>query len=159
MSTNRVVVLAATVCLALIGCTRTPRVDTRAEADAIRELDRQWQAALDAKDVEACLSFYAPDAVEMPANASAIVGREAIREWFESWLPDPNVSNSFAPEVIEVAASGDLAYERGTYHFVMDTPEGRVEDTGKYLMIWKKIDREWKAIADIGNSDLPLPGQ
>ncbi len=159
MSSHQVVVLATTACLALIGRTRTPRVDTRAEANAIRELDRRWQAAVAARDIEATLSFYAPDAVEMPANTPTIVGQEAIRKWFESWLLDPNVSNTFSPEVIEVAASGDLAYDRGTYQFAMDTPEGRVEDVGKYVLIWKKIDGEWKAIADISNSDKPLPGQ
>lgn len=145
--------------LLLAGCADAPRVDTLAEADLIRELDVQWQAAVDAKDIEACLGFYAPDAMQMPANSPAFVGTEAIRNWYESWLLEPGVSNSFEPEVIEVAASGDLAYDRGTYRFVVEAPEGRVEDVGKYVVIWKKINGEWKVMADIGNSDAPLPVQ
>ena len=75
----------------------------------------------------------------MPANSPIIVGRKAIHQWYSEWLLDPNVSNTFTAEVIEVAASGDLAYERGIYHVVMDSPEGRIEDVGKYVLIWKKI--------------------
>lgn len=138
------------------GCATPPQVDIAAEVDAIRELDRQWQAAVDAKDVEAVISFYAPDAVKMEPNAPGIVGIEHFREAFEAWLPLPNVSNEFGPDVIEVAASGDMAWDRGTYHFVMETPEGTVEDIGKYLMVWKKINGEWLVIAECGNSDMPL---
>jgi uncharacterized protein (TIGR02246 family) len=145
--------------LILSGCSRAPRVDTVAEANAIRELDLRWQAAVDAKDIEACLSLYVPDAMQMPANSLAFVGTEAIGKWYESWLMEPGVSNTFAPEIIEVAASGDLAYDRGTYRFAVDTPEGRAEDAGKYIVIWKKINGDWKVLADISNSDTPLPVQ
>jgi ketosteroid isomerase-like protein len=139
----------------MVGCTTPPQVDVAAEVQAIRELDRQWQAAVDAKDVEATISFYAPDAVKMEPNAPTIVGIDRFREAFEAWLPLPNVSNQFAPDLIEVAASGDMAWDRGTYHFVMETPDGPIEDVGKYLMVWKKISGEWKVIAECGNSDLP----
>lgn len=159
MPIHRLVIMALVVCVSVAGCARSPRVDTLAEADVIRDLDRRWQAAIEAKDVATAASFFAPEGVQMPANAPTVVGREAIHQWFDEWLPDPNISNIFMPEVIEVAASGDLAYDRGTYRFVMDSPEGRIEDVGKYLLIWKKIDGEWKAIADISNSDMPLPGQ
>jgi len=140
----------------LIGCANPPQVDLSAEADAIRELDRQWQAAVEAKDVEGVLSFYAPNAVKMDPNAPALVGKEHFREAFEVWLPLPEVSNAFEPDVIEVSASGDMAWDRGTYQFRMETPEGVVEDVGKYLMVWEKIDGEWKVVAECGNSDLPL---
>ena len=31
-------------------------------------------------------------------------------------------------------------------------------DTGKYVVVWRKIDGKWKAAADIFNSDLPASG-
>jgi len=150
-------VLVVTVVILSLGCQRTPQADVQQEATAIRALSRQWQAAVDARDLDACLEFYAPGAIEMQPNAPAIVGLPAIRAWFETGLLQPGITNSFAPDTIEVAASGDLAYDRGTYRFAMETPGGRVEDVGKYLMVWKKIDGEWKVILDISNSDLPLP--
>ena len=156
MQCRRLTVLAATVAALSFGCQRVPDADQQAEVAAIRALSRQWLAAVNAQDLEACLEFYAPDAVEMQPNAPAIVGLPAIREWFETGLLQPGISNFFEPDTIEVAASGDLAYDRGTYRFAMETPGGRVEDAGKYLMIWKKIGGEWKVIVDISNSDRPL---
>ncbi len=158
MGNHSCAAVAVTICVSLLGCGQTSRVDVAAEEQVIRELDRRWQAAVDARDIEACLAFYAPDGRQMPANAPAVVGEAAIRQWYESWLLDPNVSSSFAPEVVEVAASGDLAYDRGTYRFEMQTPEGPVVDEGKYVVVWRKTDGEWRAVLDIGNSDLPQSG-
>ena len=138
--------------------TQAEVVDVEAESAAIRELGRQWRDAVTANDLDAILGFYAETALEMPANIPIAVGHQAIRVWYESWLTT-EVVNIWTTEVIEVAASGDLAYERGTYDFSMDTPDGPIEDVGKYVLIWKKIGGQWKAIIDISNSDLPLPGQ
>ena len=138
------------------GCGGGPAVDLHAEEEAIRRLDRHWQAAVDARDVKAAASFFAPDAVLMPANGPMIIGREGIEAWFSEWLPAPEISNTFAPDVIEVAASGDLAYERGTYRFVVESPEGRIADVGKYVVVWEKTDGEWRAALDISNSDLTV---
>ena len=157
MHCGRFPTIAVTTAVVVLGCQGAPDVDTQAEAEAIRALSGQWLEAINAQDLEACLAFYAPDAIEMQPNAPAIVGLPAIRAWFETGLLQPGISNFFGPDTIEVAASGDLAYDRGTYRFAMDTPNGRVEDEGKYLMIWKKIGGKWKVIVDISNSDQPLP--
>ncbi|MCP4573708.1 MAG: SgcJ/EcaC family oxidoreductase [bacterium] len=139
--------------LLLAACSSEPPVDTVAEAQVIREVSREWSAAFAVKDLDAIMSYYAPDALQMPANSPSIQGKEAIRAWYELWLPNPDVTSTFAPDVIEVAVSGDLAYDRGTYHFKLDTPDGTVEDRGTYLIVWKKIDGEWKTLADMSNSD------
>lgn len=140
------------------GCARTPRVDREGEANAIRALSKEWLAADQARDVERALSFYADDAVELASNTPLAAGQEAIRKWYESWLPKPDVSISFATATVEVAPAGDLAWERGTYEFTTDTPKGKSVDTGKYLTVWKKVGGAWKVAADMANSDLPLPG-
>jgi uncharacterized protein (TIGR02246 family) len=148
--------MVAAVMVGSTGCGGEPTVDLQTEEETIRALDRQWQAAVEEKDVQAAAAFFAPDGIAMPANGPMIVGREGIEMWFSEWLPVEEITNVFEPEVIEVAGSGDLAYDRGTYRFVMETPEGRIEDVGKYVVVWKKIDGEWRAVLDISNSDLPL---
>lgn len=37
----------------------------------------------------------------------------------------------------------------------MEAPKGRVEDIGKNVVIWKRVEGDWKAVLDISNSDLP----
>jgi len=142
-------------CLPVLGCGCFQGVDVDAEVLEIRKLDRLWLDSFARKDVDAAMRFFSADAVLMPAHAPAIVGRDSITAWFQTWLPNPRVSSTFLPDEIEVAGSGDLAYDRGTYNFSMNTPNGRVRDVGKYLIVWKKFDGEWKAILDISNSDLP----
>ena len=93
--------------------------------------DRRWVEAVAAKDVQALAAFYSPDGVLMGANAPAVVGRDAIQQWFEGAMQAPSLTYRFTPEVVEVAASGDLAYDRGTYDLAMDAPQGRVNDHGK----------------------------
>ncbi|MGB2959929.1 MAG: SgcJ/EcaC family oxidoreductase [Bacteroidota bacterium] len=157
MQANRILFCAMIALVTIAGCSPAPTVDTAAEAEEIRETSRLWNEAVIAKDIQAATAYFTPDGMLMPQNSEIIAGRGAIQEWFEGWVTDPNISNSFKADVVEVAASGDIAYERGTYTFAMETPEGRIEDEGKYVVIWKKIDGEWKALLDISNSSLPLP--
>jgi ketosteroid isomerase-like protein len=48
----------------------------------------------------------------------------------------------------------------GTYQQTLNDAKGKpVTDRGKYLTVWKKQpDGKWKAVADMGISDLPAPG-
>ncbi len=148
-------IAAATIslCLVFAGCCSTPTIDTRAEADHIRRLDSLWQEAMNAKDTEATAAFFAEDGAIMPANSPSIVGRDAIKEWFDLWMTNTDVVSTFSPDTIEVAASGDLAYDRGTYQFSLQTPDGLIEDDGKYVIVWKKIDGEWLALLDMSSSN------
>jgi len=144
-------------CVILTGCYRSPVVDIHAEAEAINKIEDQWAAAIKAKDVDKNLSFFAPNAVMMNANIPACVGLQAIRKSQELWFSNTaTFHNTFvsAVDTIEVSISGDLAYVRGTYRVNTGTRDNPVEDVGKWVTIYRKIDGEWKAIVDIGNSDL-----
>jgi ketosteroid isomerase-like protein len=51
-----------------------------------------------------------------------------------------------------------MALDRGTYKLAI-APKGTAQtDTGKYVVVWRKIGSEWKAAADIFNSDRPPSG-
>jgi uncharacterized protein (TIGR02246 family) len=143
--------------LAAVSCAKPGRVDVAAEERAIREAGREWLAAEVAKDVPKIVSVYAEDAIEMPSNTPLVQGRDAIRQWYEAWLTPAGVSMTFEPSEIVVAASGDIAYERGTYRFTQDSPRGATEDVGKYLTVWKKVDGKWQVAIDTANSDRPCP--
>ena len=60
-------------------------------------------------------------------------------------------------ETIEATVSGDVGYNFGT--FTLHTPDGRLEDRGKFIEIWRLVDGEWKISNDIFNSDLPPKNQ
>lgn len=98
-------------------------------------------AAEEAFDWETAVTFFAPYVVVQPANAPQYQGREAhleIYRTFPTMLEFEGITTAIVP-----AASGDMAYEYGINRFVFDTPDGPVEDSGKYLVVWTKTEGEW----------------
>jgi ketosteroid isomerase-like protein len=67
----------------------------------------------------------------------------------------PGFSLSFSPTKIDVAKSGDLAYDVGTFELKLNDANGSPTTMmGKYVVVWKKqADGHWKAAADIFNPD------
>jgi uncharacterized protein (TIGR02246 family) len=134
-------------------CATTTRVDRASEEQRIRELDRQALQAAQSKDAAAFATLYAEDAVHMPSNAPVARGRDAIRNAWAETFRIPGVAVNFGATRVEVAESGDLAYVTGTYQLSGDMPGGRLDDRGNYVVVWKKIDGQWKAVADAGASE------
>jgi len=142
----------------LTGCNHTPVIDIHAETEVIKNIEDQWTAAIVGKDMSKIMSIFAPEVVIMNANVPACSGFQAIRESQESWFSDTTILHETfksAIDTIEVSASGDLAYVRGNSRLSISTPGGVVEETDKWITIYRKINGEWKAIVDIWNSDMP----
>ena len=136
----------------------TAAVDTGADEEAIRGHVDRWLQLVKAKDAAAIAELYAEDGAVMPPNAPIGKRRAAIQQTWASMMRTPGFDLTFAPEQIVVSASGDMALDRGTYSLTI-APDGTTQtDTGKYVVVWRKIGSEWKAAADIFNSDLPASG-
>jgi len=87
-------------------------------------------------------------------RSPAVKGKENIRKEWEQMLALPGAGLSFMAARVEVARSGDLAWEEGTYEFA--TSDKKVKTTterGTYVTVWKKRpDGAWKVVADIHNT-------
>ena len=125
--------------------------------EAIRKMDREFGAAAHAGNVDGMMTTYAADAVLMPPNLPAFRGRDAIRQFWSGLLASGKIdANVVADKVIQ---SGDMAAELGHYALKI-TPKGGgtpIEDNGKFVLVWRKVGGQWRAISDIFNSDRPLP--
>ena len=133
-------------------------VNTGADEQAIRGQVDRWLQLVKAKDAAGIAELYANDGTVMPPNAPIGKGRAAIQQTWASMMRMPGFDLTFVPEQIIVSSSGDMALDRGTYRLAV-APDGTTQtDTGKYVVVWRKIGREWKAAADIFNSDLPASG-
>lgn len=150
------IALPAALVALITACATTPRADRAAEEARIRELDRQALRAAQAKDAATFANLYSADAVHFPSNMPVARGRETIRRAWAEALAMPGLAVQWEPTRIEVAESADLAYVMGTYRLGGDMPGGRLDDRGNYLVVWKKIDGQWRAIADIGASEVPV---
>jgi len=159
---KRIPAVAALIVLAFtIACTQAPPPeppDTRAaDESAIRAAVAEWAKAAEAKDAEKFLSFYAPNGSLMPPGMSTATGTTALREAVTGLMAMPGLDKlTFGTTAVEVARSGDLAYETGTYEETVTDPKTKKTTTakGKYVCVWKKqADGSWKVLADIFNAD------
>jgi ketosteroid isomerase-like protein len=143
---------------ALAACQPKPGpapADIEAESQAIRSEANAWFEAIARKDLEKTLSFYAADARYLSGGRpAASTADERRRLWVEDFAT-PGFSSDESTTAIEVAGSGDLAYQVGTYVLGAEDAQGKpTRSTGKFVVIWKKqSDGKWKAIVDIDNAD------
>ncbi len=132
--------------------------DTRAADEAaLRAIIKDWAAAAQAKDAAKFVSLYADDAVVMMAGAPDLRGLAAIREGIPAMMQDPAFALSFEADTVEVARSGDLAYETGSYSMTMTGPDKKpATEMGHYVVVWRKgADGAWKVVVDAPISDPP----
>jgi len=155
MKTRMRFVAVALLVSAGIAVSLAQKSNPNADEQAIRKLDSDWSAAAQSKDVEKTISFYADDASAFPFNAPLATGKEQIRQLWTHLTSLPGFGLTFGPTKIEVAKSGDLAYDIGTFELKSNDAQGNATTTvGKYVVVWKKQpDKQWKAIADIFNTD------
>jgi ketosteroid isomerase-like protein len=125
------------------------------EAQAIRDRSARWLAAVDRLDADHAAAFYAEEGVFLVPNVPAARGREQVAAAWAQLLGAPGLALGWTPTSVEVARAGDLAYELGTYRLGMDGPAGRVEDHGKYVVVWRRLEGVWLVVVDIFNSDRP----
>jgi uncharacterized protein (TIGR02246 family) len=126
-----------------------------ADEAAIRAASAAWSQASTAKDLDKAVSFYAAAAVQFPDKGPAAKGKENIRKNWAPLLAAPGPGLSFQTTTVEIARSGEIAYETGTYNFATADKKGKsTDEKGKYVVVWKKqTDGSWKVVVDIDNPD------
>ena len=123
-------------------------------AGIIRAMDAEFVRNVAAGDAEALVNaFYAEDAEVLPPHAPLLSGREAILAFWKGGLLAAGAQVSLDTRRIE--ESGDLAYGSGVYTLTMPAPGGgTTTDKGKYVVVYRRqANGEWRAVADIFNSD------
>lgn len=132
-------------------------VDLEAERQAIIARGDAMLAAENVRDFATSQTFYTADAVIQAPNTPEVRGREAISAMYAQMLPQdaPESSGSITERSVEVAASGDLAWERGLSTTTIQTPGGPWVLPGKHFMIWRKVDGLWHVAALSWSTDLP----
>ena len=153
LSRSVLVYLVVAPCAAFMSC-GLPGNRSVIESFHSCSTSRDWSDAEGAKDLEKCVSFYAEDGERFATGSPLIVGRDALRKEWAKYLSVPG-SFHWATSKVEVARSGDLAYETGV--FVIKTVDKNQQPAiihGKYVLVWiKEADGKWIVVADIDNPD------
>lgn len=101
-------------------------------------------------DHEAIAKCYTEDGIIFPSRIDFVQGQEAIAEW---WTIPEEVTIKFhkiTPKEITIVKK--TAYDYGYYEGETLKPDGTsISWKGKYVIVWKKIGKEWKMYLDIWN--------
>jgi uncharacterized protein (TIGR02246 family) len=140
---------ATLVIVGIVGLTVSAAADDVREA--IEQVNAQVMAAFKAGDAAAIASHYSDTAKMLPPDATEIAGREAIQNLWQGWLDDG--LKDLTLEASEVEASGDLAYEIGS--FSLQAPaenNSMMTAAGNYVVVWKhEADGNWRLHVDTWN--------
>jgi ketosteroid isomerase-like protein len=102
-------------------------------------------------DAEAISRFYTEDAKIFPGNSDIISGRQAIKERWKFAEGVKDLYHKVTPSEINIIDK--YAYDYGYYEGSLTTKKGKVNPfKGKYVIVWKKVDTDWKIYLDIWNS-------
>ena len=143
----------------LIACSASgvadkPAEDNRAAHEqAIRNTNEQWLALIRDHDAPAVSMLYTADGAMMAPGAPIAQGQPALETAWGGLMQMPGFGLTFEADEIVVASGGDMALDRGTYELSLDGPDGATKDIGKYVVVWRNVDGQWKVAADIFNSD------
>jgi ketosteroid isomerase-like protein len=138
---------------------QSSKVDIQAEIDTVRKLENKWTTSLQTKDIDQIIALTSSDCILMRPNAIVVSGHQAIRDRYDSHFKDTTLLfETYAGTIdnIEVAASGDFAYARGHDVISKKTKTGIVQEQGKWVDVWKRVNGEWKTVISIFNSNEPL---
>jgi uncharacterized protein (TIGR02246 family) len=144
---------------ACAGQPKTAAVDTAAVTASLDSLNTAFVAAVAARDTNAVVSFYAPDAQLLPPAAPRADGHDAIRAAWVGFLQTPGLELQLTSVRPIVAEAGDIVIDVVSYAMKFTDAKCKpMEDVGKYVTVVKKVGGEWKLVVDMFNSDKPATG-
>lgn len=154
-SFSAVVALAGAGCSNQTGGTAAPADTRAADEAAIRAATGTFDQGIAAKDLDKAVSSYQDDAVLFAPKAPAAVGIAAIREAWKGLLGVPGLKMTLNIASVDIARSGDLAVERGTFQIDTTDKDGKpASELGHFVIAWKKqADGSWKVTADTNADD------
>jgi ketosteroid isomerase-like protein len=123
---------------------------------AILKVAETYRKAVVEGNVDAALSVYRDDAVEMPAFQAPVVGKPALEHFYRGMFQGPVKVSEFTLSPSEAAIDGNTAYDVGTYTRTMSgAPSGTIHAVGTYVVILKRTGADWKVAYATYTCDCP----
>lgn len=119
----------------------------------IESANAHFVTAFKRGDATAMANLYTAAAQLLPANSDFVRGTAAIRTFWQSVI-DMGLKGA-SLETIELEAHGDTAIEIGRYRLL--AAGDAVADQGKYIVVWKNDNGNWKLHRDIWTTSQPPP--
>ncbi len=164
---SRTIIAAALAATALLaGCAKkqeapkeepkaaAPVVDLAAEEQAVRNRSGEWMNYANSKDAASIAGIFAPDGI-MISDDKAYRGTAEIQAATEERIKkSPDAIYSWTSDKVQVANSGDLAVELGSFSFDPDGEGKKPAHQGSFATTWAKVDGQWRVTSDAGGDNV-----
>jgi uncharacterized protein (TIGR02246 family) len=151
------VVTAAISAVFAAACAHHGDLFDHAGPDRLEARQAEYFAAMADRDADRVAGLFAPDGVVHVANMPPVQGQAAIRQFYRNMFGFLTAS-TLTPEVTRVAAGGDMAFGTGSTSNEFRGPDGAVTYSGKYVLVWQRLEGDWRiAVYSIsGNEQTPV---
>jgi len=122
--------------------------------NSIASVNQKFLSAFSRGDAAGLAATYTSNGQALPPNSDIVEGKTAIQGFWQAVLDMGFKAATL--ETIELDIQGNTAIEVGKY--TLQGEGGQILDEGKYLVVWKQEDGQWRWHRDIWNSSLPPQG-
>ena len=138
-------------CLICFSCSTAPKkTDTEAIKKEIVKAEKDFETMAAEKGVAEAFAYFADsNAVIKRQNDTLIHGKEAIRNYYSN-PAYKNAVAKWAPDFVDVSATGDFAYTYGKYTWEFkDSAMKSNFFSGVFHTVWKRqADGNWRYVWD-----------
>ena len=134
----------------IIGCLSVGSPALAQNRATIEKLSDAWTAAFNKGDAAAVATLYTEDAYVLPPGSAMVKGRAAIEAFWRQAAQQMSDAKLTTVDVLPLGRSA--AREIGTVTLKTKSQPPQ-EVVGKYVVVWRKIGRDWKLATDIWNTD------
>ena len=149
------IVSISVLCIVMSGCQqqtadKETAFDMQKAKSFIDSVNTKFSQQLRDGDSVTLASNYWPDAELLLSNSEPIKGKDILSAWgatIRMGIKDMTFTTT------DITGDANFLIETGTYE--MNDGNKILIDRGKYVVVWKQQNGEWKLYRDIGNSSLP----
>jgi uncharacterized protein (TIGR02246 family) len=114
----------------------------------IAAVNRMFEEAAGNGDLESLASLYTKDAVALPPDGPFVRGRDNIKQMWASIAQQIGLKSVKLETVDLEMVGGETAHEVGEAQLTLGSGTAVV----KYVVVWKKVDGQWRLHRDIWNT-------
>jgi len=118
--------------------------------EEIRSANQNFEKTFARGDAQGIASLYTSDGVLLPPGTGIQEGANAIQNFWQMAL-DMGIKSAHL-KTVEVEQEGETAIEMGKYE--LSGADGARMDQGKYIVVWKRQEGNWKLHKDIWNTSI-----
>jgi len=134
----------------IIGCLSLGSPALAQNKATIEKLNDAWTAAFSKGDAAAVAALYTEDAYVLPPGSAMVKGRAGIEAFWRQAAQQMSDAKLTTVDVLPLGRSA--AREIGTVTLKTKSQPPQ-EVVGKYVVVWRKVGRDWKLATDIWNTD------